>query len=214
MILFIRQSHGNLHNPYLCCRIYCMKHLIIVASLFFVAVSSCRKPETVNVKSNSPYKFNFLLDGNGYQLKATEYKYMSIGTNEVGAYFPSNSESFVPSATYPVLGLVYSWPVGHKVTEADLMGLAKKNLNFGDNSVRPEIIFKPSATSLENWTAIDTGYFAITLSSIQFLKRDTIGGTPLKCYTVSGNTTTVLWYNTRFQTFNNAEFNMVLLMHE
>jgi hypothetical protein len=191
-----------------------MKNLLIIAALVFVTVSSCRKPETLDVKSNSPYKFNFLLDGNGYSLKATSYQYMTIGTHEVGAYFPANAESFVPSATYPVLGLVYSWPVGHKVTEADLMGLSKKNLNFGDNSVRPEIIFKPSATSLETWTSIDTGFFAVTLNSIKFLKRDTIGGTPLKCYNVSGATTTVLWYNTRFQTFNNAEFDMVLLMHE
>jgi hypothetical protein len=193
-----------------------MKSNLLIPVLLVASFIACKKPKTTTPVSTSPYHFSFLLDGQDYNLKADELKYMPIQANELGGYFPANSSSFAPTPAYPVLGLKYSWPVGHKVTEADLMGLSGKYVAFSDMSVRPQIIFKPSATSFENWYSIDTGaaYYSVKLDTIRFLKQDTIAGAPLRCYKVSGTCSTVLRYDKKFSPFTNGDFDMVVMMIE
>jgi hypothetical protein len=192
-----------------------MKSYRLIAVLLLLSAFACKKKEnTVTVLPTSPYRFSYILNGEDFFLRADEFKYMAVQPNELGGYFLANTTSYAPTSTYPVLGLKYSWPVGHKVTEADVMALGMKNIPFSSTDVQPQIEYRTSTSSVQTWYSIDTGFYSVTLNSVKFLKRDTIAGAPLRCYVISGTCSTVLWYDKLFSTFNNGEFDMVVAMQE
>jgi hypothetical protein len=166
-----------------------MKKTLITAAIsaaFFASIISCKKSEdktTPTPTPSSPYYFEFTLGGKYTKFANPEPQYAYM-LGEVGGFQTPSA-----SAIYPSIEL--SFIFNHRATDADVKGLAGKRLRFNDwystDSATAFLHYMSDASTDGLYDNDDTTYaYYVDVSKVNFLRVDTLFGTPLDIYEVTG----------------------------
>ncbi|MGC4059262.1 MAG: hypothetical protein QM743_14265 [Chitinophagaceae bacterium] len=168
-----------------------MKKILCAAALiglFSAGLVSCKKDDKKTTTptppaTESPYYFEFTLDGKYTKFANPEPQYASLFGDVGGWQTPANALS-------PGIRLAFLYT--HSATNADVMGLKGKRLRFNDtydsrDSVLASLSYDTDDTSGTYYDTSDTTFDNyVEISNISYLKREMVIGSYNDLYVITG----------------------------